>query len=650
MFLAASTLLVLSTRAFVGFDRIRVKAVQSPVAARGGAIRIERDDLSTFARLNQPTALIAHLTNPDGKAGTIAIAVDGTPVCRAELPAAGARRVDCRVTVWGASDRHVVDFTGPDTGWGLTYLEVATHHGNTGGAIFVVILPYGSSHYQPLSLGFSAVTAAAFALLFLFVPPASFPRWALRLHVALAAIGVATLAAVEVSPWFSSYQVIVSTWTVLLMLAVICLPNVWTALRWLIRGEAAQGVGIRLARAATVGAGVLSIAWMVVDARLHESHHGNYSGFLTISRQQFDNNPLVNTRDDIRQGLTLLDEVGYDGQFMYFVAFDPLMRAFQNEPAQYRFVVDAVPYRYGRIGFSALTHLIAGTRWQSYPATMMWIVLLSMASAATLLALLAQSAGVTPLAGAVVLLIPGFWRSLHAVLPEPLAAATLVAGALALSSNRPALAAVLFAASLLVRETGAIFVTAVAAGLAFSGRQRQAVTLWLLAIAPVVLWRIYVGWTIFPDWGIQGFLDRPNEFDWPLRGMLRLWRVIGEGAYFPGSPSAARAGTWYSALLIGSTFVAGSLAWNVPGSSTFAAIAYAVAAVSLNYRRSWADVGNSERVTYELFVALAISTTDVRRYPRWLRIMLVALWIATGAYTIYASYDADFLRHVLNLS
>lgn len=651
---------VLATRAFESFDRIRVKVVETPVAAERGSVRIVTGAIAGLARLSQPIALVAHVAGhgvSTGDAagqgvggGDISILIDGMPVCRTQLPARASRRVDCRVTTWGSSDRHEVRVDGPDASWSLGYLELATHHGHAGGANYVVILPRDSSHYRPATITFTALTAAVFVALLLFVAPTPFPRWAAYLHRTLAIAILTLVAAIVIAPWVSSYKVVIWTWTCALWLALLLLPRTWTVARWLIGGRAIpNGRWRQVARPAIVAAGVLVAFWMVMNTQLRAAHNGNYSGFLIITRSHFEANPLVNTRDDIRSTLKLFDEGEYDGQFMYYLAFDPLMRTFRHDPSRYRLVVDAVPYRYGRIGFSALTRLIAGNRWQTYPATMMWMILVSIGASAFLLALAAQDAGGTPLAGALVLVIPGFWRSMQAALPEPLAAALLLAGALALVRERWRVGAALFAASLLVRETGLILVTSAVVALMFSRQERRAVSIWLMAIAPVVLWRLYVAWTIYPDWGIQGLLDQPVEFGWPFRGLLELWSVVRQGTYFPGNPAMARAAVWYPVVLMAAAGTAVALAIRSPGGMTLAAVGYAIAALSLSYSRSWIDVGNSERVTYELFVVLAAITAGIRDYPRPLRIATVCLWCAMGAYTLYGSYDAELLQRVFAL-
>ena len=162
--LVASVCLLLSTRAFVSFDRIRVKVVQAPVAAQGGSVRITTDEVAELARLGQPAALIIHVASQGEQTGTLTVTVDGTTVCVAQLPRRAARRADCAVSEWGPADRHEIRIDGPDTPWALTYLEIATHHGNTGGpttSSSCLAAPRTTSPLHSHSPGVTIVASAA---------------------------------------------------------------------------------------------------------------------------------------------------------------------------------------------------------------------------------------------------------------------------------------------------------------------------------------------------------------------------------------------------------------------------------------------------------------------------------------------------------
>jgi uncharacterized membrane protein len=96
-----------------------------------------------------------------------------------------------------------------------------------------------------------------------------------------------------------------------------------------------------------------------------------------------------------------------------------------------------------------------------------------------------------------ILLVPGFWSSIQSCLLEPLAAATLIAGFVCVSFNRPLAAGVFLALSLMVRETGFIAVACLIVAMCASRRPREAFLIAIVALTPVVAWRVYVGWVFF---------------------------------------------------------------------------------------------------------------------------------------------------------
>jgi hypothetical protein len=382
---------------------------------------------------------------------------------------------------------------------------------------------------------------------------------------------------------------------------------------------------------------------------VRDAYRGNYSGVLLVSRHYFDGNPLFDSRDDVRKALVLEPGGGYDAQFMYFAAFDPFLRAFKDRPAMYRRVMDQAPYRFGRIGYSWLTYVVSGGRWERYPATMVWLVLSSLALAAFILALMAQEDGLTPALGALVIAVPGFWQSAQVGLPEPIAAATLLAGIFLLSHQRRWLAGGMFALSLLIRETGAVMVGCAVVATMMAGRKREAVVVALLAGAPVLAWRLYVAWILFPDWGLQGLLPDASNFGWPFEGIGDLWKSIAQGQYFLGRYALSLAGITYPLLLVGGFDLAVVLAATRRDSTSVAALIYAILAICLNYAAVWIYLGNGQRVTYELFLALALSALSIRAYSRPLRTGLIAFWSCSLAYVFFLAFDASYIRAALGI-
>jgi hypothetical protein len=390
---------------------------------------------------------------------------------------------------------------------------------------------------------------------------------------------------------------------------------------------------------------VLGCFGAVLDRRRHESFKGNFSGFLRLSRARVEANPMLAGRADIKDGLALEDTPGYDAQFMYAMTFDPFLLRYRDHLAQYQTFIDSPPYRYGRIGFSLLTKVLSGDRATLYPATMVLSILGAIGLSAFMLASAARGSGGSALAGALIILVPGFWTSLYAGLPEPVAAAALLSGYLCLRSRAWVAAGVLFAISVLVRETGCLLVLCLAVPLVTSGRWRVALGLLVLSIGPLVLWRLYVGWVFFPEFGTGAFPSLPDDFGGPFAGMVELWTALARGQYWTDVWELRRAAIGYSMVIAAGFGLASFLAIRKPGPVTIAAAGYGVMAILFNLKNVWVQAGNAERLTSDLLLMLALSTAVgfAGSAPR-LRMAVRLFWIGVGVYVVVGGWDATYIR------
>jgi hypothetical protein len=628
-----------------------VKVVQASVTATAGHVRVSLTGLPALKSLQAPFALIARLDTGSSAAARFSIAADGTVACERQLSGGRRHRVDCAVVGWDPAAEHEITVSGPPTAWALEYLELATHHGNTSGTFELVVLPGGSRHFTRVAPGWAVVAWLVLTAALLVPAPRRLPRWVLLSSRVLEGAAVVLWVLIVTSQWLSAYFLVVPVGTFVRLLGLLFLGPAYAGCRWLCQpGVAVRGQWVLFTRSVLVGLLVLGVYGTVVADRLRESYQGNYSGFLMVSARMFDRNPLLNTRADVRQSLVLDEGGGYDGQFMYFAAFDPFLRAFHDRPTAYRTVMDGAPYRYGRIGFSLLTRLLSAGRWQWFPVTMVWIVVGSLCLCAMLLAWTATANGQSPAIGALVVLVPGFWQSVQTGLPEPLAAAMLIGGCLCLLRGWPVWAGVLFGASLLVRETGVLAVGALVVASLLSGRRREALMLGLISAAPVLLWRLYVAWILHPAFGVEALISHPPDLGWPLAGVRDLWLSIAQATYFPGVPELSRAGIVYPVLLVCGCALAAVLVIRRPNPLSVAALLYGILAICLNFEFIWVHVGNAQRGTYELFVMLALSSAGSREYPSWLRNALRVFWGASAAYIFLAGFDALFIRSSLGLS
>ena len=176
-------------------------------------------------------------------------------------------------------------------------------------------------------------------------------------------------------------------------------------------------------------------------ARWQTWAHGNISRFILVGRH-------FATPAQLPHGIPVAPTYGYDGQFFYRLALNPL----NFHPTAYGITMDR-PYRYMRIGYPALTWLVSLGQHFLVPVMLVAVNIAAIGALGYLGAVFAVDGGRHALAG---LLMPGYFgliTSLSRDTAEPLAAACLLAGLLAVRARRPVLAAALLAYGALTRET-----------------------------------------------------------------------------------------------------------------------------------------------------------------------------------------------------
>jgi hypothetical protein len=645
---------VFATRVFTDVEAVRVIARGTPLSPASGVAHATVDDERVGA-LPSPFAIIARIRNGASSARTFSIAADGAVVCAATIPAGASRRVDCAQPADGVdnfSARHDIDITSDGSDWTVESLELATYHGRSSGLLTAFILPSHLDRYVRPTTFWTLVAwlviAAAFALPLPHAPSAS--RADALIVRALAAAIPAIFIGVIVMPLVSPYVVVLSAGTFFGWLGALTLARVSAALgrdgrRRLL---ASAGPDTRAARWQVAAAGVIAGAVFLSFAfHLVSTRHRNVSGLVQISPSFFDKNPFVRDDEGIRARIAFVESGGYDGQFFYHMTFDPLLTRFRNEPERYHEYIDTPPYRYGRIGFSAMTRILSAGAPQRYPAVMVTLVIGSLAVCGALLAAFARRHGHSPWGGLLIVLIPGYWSSAELTLPEPIAAAFLLAAYLCLLQRSWLAAGALFGGSLLVRETGAPIVLALVAGAFLPAPShtepwtfRSRATLALLAFLPLALWKLFVGVVFFTDWGWEAFTHRPDNFGVPLRGVAEMWTHIASGTYGEGQWEAARAGMAFSLLLGAAIALVVVSAIKRPSPLAVAGLVYAAMTVSLNYRSIWISVLGAQRLTIELFLVLALVCLSLPRDSRGLVWAFRTFWTAAALYVFFGTYNA----------
>ncbi len=188
-------------------------------------------------------------------------------------------------------------------------------------------------------------------------------------------------------------------------------------------------------------------------------------------------------------GLPLRPKTGYDGQFYYRLAVNPL----DFSHTAYGITMDQA-YRFMRIGYPAITWLVSFGQQVLVPYLLVAVNVAAVCALGWLGGMIARQGGRHAAWG---LLLPAYFGLVTSVsrdTAEPVAAAFLIGGLLAVRARRPALAASLLAAAVLTREPAMVAVVAIAvvrlAGIA-AGRLRPGrddIT-WLVPAAVFAAWQ-----------------------------------------------------------------------------------------------------------------------------------------------------------------
>jgi len=179
--------------------------------------------------------------------------------------------------------------------------------------------------------------------------------------------------------------------------------------------------------------------------------------------------------------------VGYDGQFVYYIARDPLHAApFLTPPA----------HRYRRIVYPVLAWALSGGgNLELLPWVMPLINVVAVAVAAGALAELLARYGANPWYALTLLAYIGTLFAARANLNEPLAIALALAGWLLCEQKRLWPALLLFALAGLAKELGLVIPLGLAAWDLIAKKWRRAALLAVVSSAPYLLWSFFLNQT-----------------------------------------------------------------------------------------------------------------------------------------------------------
>lgn len=645
--LASLSAVFINICAYTDFVGLRARIVKEPIAAASGRVSLPVSS-AKLRGLTAPFAVVTNLRNESAAPVVVTIRLDERDVCAPIVPPGRSIRADCQFAgPWDPAADHQAVFTSDDAAWTVGAFELSTHHGSNAAFVRAYVLPSGSHAFGTPGIFTCAVIGIVLFALML-VRPWPMPTPVRIAHRAVVVLFVLWTAGVMVAPFVSAYRIIVSFNTVKGWLILCLAPQIYrvakrpalTVIGWL--------MNLSVVPRALVAAALVVLCFaLVVERRVAVEYSGNHSGLLALSRERVEGNPWLQERQDVKAGLIAPDNAGYDGQFMYAIAFDPLARRFHDQPRAYQPFLDNPPYRYGRVGYPLITRMLSLGQPERFPGAMIVTIYAGVFLAAFALGWLAWRSGRSVWWGLSIALVPGFWASFRAGLPEPVAAGAVIAGYLCVRERRFVPGALLLAIACLIRETSVFFVACVAGWLAWSKQPRDVIKLLVIALGPLSLWRLYVGFTFAPGWGFEAFWNPPDDFGPPFAGIAALWSDLAAGRYYPDLWEMRRGMMGFSIIAIAAAAISWIMLRLRPGPVTAAAAIFGVMTICFNLKNVWVGTGNAERLTCDLFFCLALATPEfMSRSPAW-KTTLVAFWSCVAAYLLFGTLDANFTRESL---
>jgi hypothetical protein len=204
--------------------------------------------------------------------------------------------------------------------------------------------------------------------------------------------------------------------------------------------------------------------------------------------------------------------VGYDGQFVYYIAEDPLGASRK---------MDIPSHRYKRVAYPALAWLFSfGGQEQILPWSMLIINIVAVGVGTWCLAALLRSRASCSMYALVFTCYVGMLFSVRADLNEPLAYALALSGWYAYTLRRESLSLILFALAGLAKEVALLFPLALTIDAFWTRDFRRGLRLGLSSMGTYIAWYIFLLY-VFRKQGVVLSPDIPRLI--PFSG-LRLVR------------------------------------------------------------------------------------------------------------------------------
>jgi hypothetical protein len=336
------------------------------------------------------------------------------------------------------------------------------------------------------------------------------------------------------------------------------------------------------------------------------------------------------------------DEFGYDGQFYYRLALDPL----SSEERVHGIRFDSPALRHQRILLPAVTWLVAQGDPGLSAVVMLTLNLLAVSACALAGAALLSDRGLSPWPALLLAFYPGFAISVERFLSEPMSAALLLSSLLLLTRKHLLMGGIALALAVVARETA--LVAALAMALAwctqvvlrrgFSGWRAPGPLFWAPAIAVYFAWQTWLWIT----WQASVFSTAtPQTLGWPLIGLVESLKAMlvqfdAMNAYFL---------CMLLIVLIWTLLVAKS-ARNSTGPWPWMWLAYLVFATLLG-KAIWDNSPGFLRVTTELnLLGMVLYLLSRKIARRWVFATWAGCWLMAAGAEAYRLHLINQVRPI----
>lgn len=387
---------------------------------------------------------------------------------------------------------------------------------------------------------------------------------------------------------------------------------------------------IRAAGGAAASVAITAVLYGIIVAGRLAYSQWDPTFFIVAGRDLFDQSRSP-------QPVIVLSRDGYDGQYSYGLALDPLTK----ERERYGITVDNLSYRGQRILYPVLAHVLALGRIAWVPWSLILVNYLAICWLALSAARLAKLFAVPAIYGLAIAFLPGVILGLARDLSDPLAISLMVFSLLLLHSRRSAFAAWMLALAVLARETMVLLAGALFFHSVWHSLQKQSP--WSKSIPFAIPLATYVSWQlcIRVRWGQSGFAVGRGNLDPSFSSLLSF--VVQATHFAPGLPTAELLQRFFlvgELLFLGGMVILAaivSLRSAVDPGVKFAWLMYMVLAMSLS-NLVWVEDWAFMRGCGEL-LALGILILMGARDRRFLSISLVStilIWLMLAERTMNA--------------